>query len=596
MILWLACAPPLEKPHVLDDPHQDWDADGATEAQGDCNDDDREQRPGRGESCDGKDNNCNGVIDEDDAIDATTWYQDLDEDGYGSDSAQREACAAPPGFVEVGGDCDDQDSARHPGVDEICNDVDDDCDGTIDAGAEGGSIWYRDGDSDGFGDDAVSIDACEAPNFYVATGGDCDDSTDEVFPGHPEVCGDALDNDCNGFASDPCLGEDLSGAQRIDGEAGGDHAGAALLGPGDLDGDGLDDVLVSATEHDASMALNAGTVYLLQGPVSPGLELDDAAWSLEGVGKNEETGATLLAGDGWLAIGGPGADVTVDEVALDRAGKVWLVPSWPASGSVEDAATLEIEGVAETERLGSALALLDGELLAIGAERAFVDDGQPGAVYLVDPSEAGTLSSDDLVRLAGVGPGAYTGSALASGDVDGDGADELLVGAWGRSTYGSAYLLSPPFDAGPVSAGQELVGEDGSDFGASVLIADLDFDGYDELVVGSPGSGEVHVPDHATLSGGEGFGAALGLEDLDGDGTPELLVGGSEGAWVVYGALSGTLELPWSETGSLGASVVGLGDIDGDGHNEIGVGAPSTGSAEEGAVLLLRGASEGLPW
>ena len=592
VITWLACAPPLRAPEVVDNPHQDWDRDGVTEAEGDCDDDDREARPGRAETCDGKDNDCDGDVDEDDAIDAVSWYQDLDGDAYGF--GERVACAPPAGFVSLGGDCDDQDATRNPGAEEVCNELDDNCDGTVDGGAADTSTWYRDADEDGFGGDELSLESCEAPAGYIAEAGDCNDDSDLAWPGNPEVCGDGLDNDCNGLSSEPCLGEALEGAQRIDGEAGGDHAGRGLFGPGDLDGDGLDDLLVSATEHDGTAALNAGMVYLLRGPVSPGTTLEQADWTLEGLGKNEETGAELAAGEGWLAIGAPGADV--GDGTIDRAGKAWLVPAVPESGSVEDAAMLTVAGRHESQRLGSALALLDDDTLAVGAERTWLAEQQPGAVYLVDLSLSGLIVASEVPRLDGYGAGSYAGSALASGDVDGDGLDELLVGAWGRSTYGSAYLLSGPWSSGPLTAGSELTGSEGSDFGWSLLIEDLDGDGLGEVVVGAPGDDSVFVDGHATLIGGEGFGTALGHADLDGDGVDELLVGGADSAWVVHGPVSGVLELPWGDSGELGARVEGLGDIDGDGHEDLAIGAPASGDAEEGAVLLLRGAAEGLPW
>ena len=579
MILWLACAPPLVVPDVPDNPHQDWDRDGVTEAEGDCDDEDRERRPGRGESCDGKDNDCDGEVDEDDALDATTWYQDLDGDGYGF--GERAACTAPAGFVAEGGDCQDQDAAIHPGAEEVCNGVDDDCDGAADGGSADATTWYRDADGDGFGDEGDQAEACEAAPGYIAVGGDCDDTSAEAWPGHSEVCGDGLDNDCNGFASDPCPAGRLAEAEWIHGEAGGDHAGSGLAAAGDLDGDGLDDLLVGATEHDTSEALNGGAAYLLLGPVSPGTLLEDAALTWSGSHKNAELGTSLLAGDGWVAIGAPGADVD-DQ---DRAGQVGLY-AWPGGGH-----QLEVLGPHETARLGAALALLDGTTLAIGVERAQVGAMAPGAVVLVDVDASGSFAAEDLETLTGVGGGSYLGSAMASGDADGDGVDDLLVGAWGRSTYGSAYLLAGPLSAGPITAGQELQGSDGSDFGAAVLLADLDGDGLDEPIVGAPGLGEVQVGE-ARLEGGEGFGQALDSASIGGERV--LLVGGEGAAWV--GPVSGVVAFEWAEGGSLGERVVGLGDLDGDGHEELGFGAPSLGVAEEGAVLLVRGAEEGLPW
>jgi hypothetical protein len=84
------------------------------------------------EVCDGLDNDCNEAAD-DNAGDAPTWYADDDDDGYGSALAAQ-ACTAPAGYVENNTDCNDGSGAVYPGAAEICNAVDDDCDGQVDEG------------------------------------------------------------------------------------------------------------------------------------------------------------------------------------------------------------------------------------------------------------------------------------------------------------------------------------------------------------------------------------------------------------------------------------------------------------------------------
>ena len=106
--------------------YTDADGDGTSVAAGDCDDTDPSISPDAIEICDGADNNCDGDIDE--GV-TTAWYADSDGDGYGADDTRAEACAAPAGYIPVGGDCDDADDAVSPGAVEICNAIDDDCDG-----------------------------------------------------------------------------------------------------------------------------------------------------------------------------------------------------------------------------------------------------------------------------------------------------------------------------------------------------------------------------------------------------------------------------------------------------------------------------------
>ena len=102
------------------------------------------------------DNDCDGTIDVG-AIDATTWYEDGDGDGYGDPSSTTEACDQPDGYVANDDDCDDDDGAINPDADEVCDNEDNDCDGTVDEDdAVDATTWYEDGDGDGYGDPQVS--------------------------------------------------------------------------------------------------------------------------------------------------------------------------------------------------------------------------------------------------------------------------------------------------------------------------------------------------------------------------------------------------------------------------------------------------------
>ena len=181
---------------------RDDDGDGYT-IDVDCDDADPAVNPGATESCNLVDDDCDGTVDESDAIDAGTWFADADADGYGDAAVSDVACTQPSGTVADATDCDDADATVNPGATESCNLVDDDCDGTVDeSDAIDASLWFGDADADGYGDAAVWAVACTQPSGTVADATDCDDADATVNPGATEVPYDAIDQDCDG--SDLC--------------------------------------------------------------------------------------------------------------------------------------------------------------------------------------------------------------------------------------------------------------------------------------------------------------------------------------------------------------------------------------------------------
>ena len=224
----------------------------------DCDDNNGAVFPGNTEVCDGIDNNCDGLADDEDPnLDPSDagWYADFDGDGFGNPNQVTYQCDPPAGAaVQNGDDCDDSDPDIHPNANEICNGQDDNCDGLTDdddptvdpltmrsfwadtdadglgdplAGADAcippanhvendldcddtdpnvgeATEWYFDGDGDGFGAGAPQGPQCTSPGFgYVNMGEDCDDTSAVVYPGAYDLCGDGIDADCNG---DDCGG------------------------------------------------------------------------------------------------------------------------------------------------------------------------------------------------------------------------------------------------------------------------------------------------------------------------------------------------------------------------------------------------------
>ncbi len=168
----------------------------------DCNDSDENINPDASESCNGYDDNCNGGIDE--GV-KTIFYLDSDYDTYGDLNATTSACTVPDNYVENSDDCDDLDATINPDADEICrDDIDNNCNGNDDELCAT-TTYYADLDSDGYGNPALYVSSTTQPEGYVLDNTDCNDDHDFMNPGLDEICGDGIDNNCNGNDDEECV-------------------------------------------------------------------------------------------------------------------------------------------------------------------------------------------------------------------------------------------------------------------------------------------------------------------------------------------------------------------------------------------------------
>jgi disulfide bond formation protein DsbB len=406
----------------------------------------------------------------------------------------------------------------------------------------------------------------------------------------------------------------------------GDRFGSALAA-GDLNGDGYADLAVGVPFDKVEGTSSAGAVNVLYGTDSGGLsEAENELWhqNITGVAGVAETGdqfgSALIIGDfngdsyDDLAVGVPYEDID----GAGDAGAVnvlYGVNYGLAVGGTQlwHQNSPGMSGVAESnDRFGYALAAGDLDRdgyddLAVGIPGEMVDDmDYAGAVTVLYGSAAGLLAErhqvwhQDSPAIAGVAEfGDSFGAALAAGDLNGDGYEDLAVGVPSEEVDGSASAGAVNVlygsSGGLWAVGNEVwsqnsasvagASEVGDDFGAALAIGDLDGDGYDDLAVGVPdealdgtvSAGAVNVL-YGTLGGlsaargqmwhqnspdvidaaeiGDGFGFALAAGDLDGDGNDDLIVGvpyeevegaASAGAVnVLYGSESG-LSAAWNQ-------------------------------------------------
>ncbi len=480
------------------------------------------------------------------------------------------------------GDCDDEDDDRHPGKTETCGDgKDQDCDGEDLALVLG----YLDADLDGYGDPLFSQENCGETEGYVDNGLDCDDADATINPDAvEEICGDSVDQDCDGATACPLSGDidlgsdDWSALGTLVAMAPG--GGGALSTGGDLSGDGVEDAVVGGS--------SAAWTLVVGSDRSPVASLLDA-----GLGEDEDAGAAValledIDGDGLaeVAVGAPGWD----DSAVDMGRAILL---WSGSG-----ATSEILGEGKEDFAGAVIASASAGLgvsqYTGDSWRFFVfgaaDLPPAGSTYTLDGGSEDT-------RLTGL-----SGDEEAAPTVVSQSKSEWSDIAVGQPAYssgkGRAQLF---FGVNPSSgvvdaAGATVTSATSADLGAAVAMPDLDADGFPDLAVGAPGEKAVYVflglaSDTTTsradfvFSGGTGTGEALAAAgDVNGDGAGDLVVGapGADTAYLLLGGallptdtdvLRATAVIAGVAGSQLGAAV-GAADLDGDGFDDVLLGAP----------------------
>lgn len=500
----------------------------------------------------------------------------------------------------AGVDCDDADAAINPSAPEYCDDVDSNCDGDPQAGAVDAMAQWVDADGDGW-PVADHVTACpDAPGALDnrGSGWDCDDTDPAVYPAAHDVCGNGVDENCDGIVDNPTIWYTDADGDRY-GDASAPFSGCADSAPSGF--------VANTTDcDDGDPAVNP------DGDEVWGNGVDDNCDGGDGVPGAANT-------DNAVRIEGPSTgnwkDFHFARVEdADGAGTQVL-----AAGGAGEVAWAELPLPPNMDDARSRLTGLDG---GTGIIAAGDSDGNgvaellvPGlnsgifGMWVVENPPSGESALSDVATWIGNGRSVSNFQVAGGGDLDGDGMTDA-VAAWSTASYTESHEDSPgtcdggwnaSILTGPIAAYDDLVQtprveEEYSCEGSfsrtgtidAAILGDTDADGYDDIAVdfgdvvylmAGPLSAAPVVGDAAAKF--TGFSGVATVGDLDGDGRAELLASGGALVFAFAGPLAGAWDSSamWANEAVVNealagtTSVVAGPDADGDGVRELWLGS-----------------------
>ncbi|MCB9766011.1 MAG: FG-GAP repeat protein [Alphaproteobacteria bacterium] len=525
---------------------------------------------------------CDGVDQDCDGEDTNGWFPDEDGDGFGGPgSVDPERCGMA---VQRAGDCNDNDALVNPEADELCDGVDTNCDGLGD-----------DLDGDGFcGPECADVSEEEV---------DCEDDDPTIYPEAPEVCGDGVVNDCGGSMEEaqascawPSTINREEANQVVLGSSAGDEAGTAICSLGDINNDGFDDLGIGGIRADGD---NGGFWYHVGGASNTGQSVLTVGTQLGSFASAEDTdvhfGQSCIGGSDLLGDSTPDVVVSApyfNSDSLENAGLVCILngSDMPDELTGEEAC---LEGHAEGAFLGYGQDRAVGDLNADGWPDLVVGSFRGGAhgdgqvmLFLGTRSTGVQLDSPDLVLDSGGsravgGPG----QLLKIADVDNDMRPELLATEWVDDLQHMRVIRWETMEAAMESTEPHTL--------ADVADPDLSFS---------------HSPQGGSENRDKGDWKSIEVMDITRDGQPDIILGlptfataeeddeaRPQGAIHIYSHLdddNGYVTITGPSDGHyFGRGLADVADVSGDGLADLLV-ASGRYSDANSAYLFLNAISE----
>ena len=401
---------------------------------------------------------------------------------------------------------------------------------------------------------------------------------------------------------------------RIDGANAGDLTGLCVSTAGDINGDGLDDLLIGAPYADVSGKTDSGATYVIYGRATGNSNIDlrnlndSRGMRITGLDAEDQAGVPSSAGDingdglADIVIGAPGGDSS-SLVTHANTGEVFVLfgsPTGLANGNslsgLDGSNGFRMVGEDSGDRVGHSVNVVpSGDINGDGFDDLIVGsiyaDSQAGKAYVVFGSGENFPATIDLANLNGTNGfaivGEFTGDRAgvpvgSVGDVNGDGFDDLLIGAgFYDNDVGRSYVVfgKPQWSEASVelfwmvsSEGIWLDGESAFSIAGAINAAgDVNGDGFDDLMIGAPGfngaAGAAYV-----VFGGSNLGGVFRLADLA-DSTGFRLDGIDAGD-------------------QAGFFLNSAGDINGDGYDDLIIGArlaDADGMTDAGEAYVIYG-------